>query len=628
MYQRTTLQVAVRILTVLFLLISLTPLKSICQGKVKNVVIFFSYGPNLPAFEEILAGLKNTIMGSEDQPVNIMTEYLDLNRSVNDDHAKSIINLYNAKLNESEVDLLITVGPGANNALLKYGCDALRNMKMINVDLDMPGRTTLQDLKIKNGKEIILKFRADKAMKHAFDLFPDHKEVFVISGVSKLDAYYTSIVRNAIHELEPDHHFHFISNLTLDSTLRFAKTIPKKSIVFVSAYLQDAANLSFSVPEVTNMIAKNTQAPVVLCIADAGFRGHGGVGGFVFSYTRLGQESGRMAHEILNGKQMEQVSIQESNVYEHMYDWNELKKWHLTGSKVIPSDSTFYNKNTSFLQLYKWYILGILLFILSQTILIIYLFRLNKRQKAITEKMLVTEGMHRELIHTDRLSKMSMLTASLSHELFQPLAAIRFTAQAGKQFIQADKLNGHKASEMFENILEDEMRATKLIRSVKGLMKAETPDKGIVNLNALISETLDLIHTEANRGRIKVNVVFEADPVFVQGDKIQLQQVLMNFVRNAITAMEKNDPQNKMLEIVLRVPLDDAIVSVLDSGPGLNGSVKENLFKPFITTKKEGFGIGLTLCKSLIEKHHGKIWAENIPDGGAMFSFSLPVNKN
>jgi C4-dicarboxylate-specific signal transduction histidine kinase len=102
----------------------------------------------------------------------------------------------------------------------------------------------------------------------------------------------------------------------------------------------------------------------------------------------------------------------------------------------------------------------------------------------------------------------------------------------------------------------------------------------------------------------------------------------MNFIRNSTTAIEKNEPKEKLLEIILRSTGDEAIVSVRDSGPGLDPSIKENLFKPFISTKKEGFGIGLSLCKSLIEKHHGRIWAENIAEGGTMFSFSLHVIKN
>lgn len=614
---------------VFFVLLFLHPLQTSCQEKVKNVVIFFSYGPNLPAFEKILAGLNNTIRGTTHEPVNIMTEYLDLSRTMNDDYSKFIIQLYDEKLKTLKVDLLITAGPGVNDALLKYGNPALNSLPMINIDLDIPGRTTLHDLGIENGKEIILKFRPELTLRHAMDLFPDHQEIFVISGVSALDSYYTSLVRKAKNEFEAAHNFQFISNLTMDSTIRFVKTIPQNSIVFVPSYFQDATKVSFSTPEVMEIISKNSQAPVFLSLTDAGFNSRGGgIGGYLFSYINLGKEVGRVAHEVLNGKQMKEITVLDNVFYEHMYDWNELKRWRLTRSKLIPADSLFYNKDISFIELYKWYILAILIFILSQTFLIIYLIRLNKRQKAISAKMQVTERMHRELAHTDRLSKMSILTAALSHELFQPLAAIRFTAQAGKQFIQTDKLDATRASQMFENILEDETRATKLIRSVKSLMKADTTEKEKINLNTLLEETIDIIRADAERDGVTIYVALDVDPVYVLGDKIQLQQVVMNFIRNAINAMHKNDPGNKALEIALRLMKDEVIVSVRDSGPGLDPSVKENLFKPFISTKKEGFGIGLTLCKSLIEKHNGKIWGENTPEGGAMFAFSLPVVKH
>jgi C4-dicarboxylate-specific signal transduction histidine kinase len=223
---------------------------------------------------------------------------------------------------------------------------------------------------------------------------------------------------------------------------------------------------------------------------------------------------------------------------------------------------------------------------------------------------------------------MSTLTASLSHELFQPLSAIRLTAEAGKRFIETNKLDNNKASQMFENILEDNIRATKIITSVKSLMKTETPIKENVNLNALINETVDLISTDLKKIKVIIKSRFEADPVFVFGNKIQLQQVLMNFIRNAASAMEKNDPENRMLEIILKTIKYEATVSVRDYGPGIDASVKEKLFLPFVSTKKEGLGIGLTLCKSLIENHNGKIWAEDIPEGGTMFSFSLKMIRN
>ena len=616
------------ILVVPIFIFSFFPVESKAQEKVKNVVIFFSFGSNLPAFDNILKGLNSTIRGITNEPVNIIPEYFDLSRSVNDEYAKFIITMYNKRLKEFNVDLLITVGPGVNAALSKYASSDLKALKMINIDLDLPGRMPLSDLNRKNGIEIILKFQAGKTMKEALALFPDYRNVFVISGVSGFDAYYTSLVRQSKSEFEPFHNFKFISGLSMDSTIRFVKTIPLHSIVLVPAYLKDANNIPLTTPEALEMISKNSPAPVFLAVTDAGVRAKGNIGGYLFSYIKLGEEVGKVSREILHGKQIREVTINENNFFGHFYDWKELQRWHLTDSKVIPADSIFYNREISFFEIYKGYILGLLLFLISQTLLIIYLFRLNKRQKAINIKMEETENMHLDLIRSDRLSKMSTLTASLSHELFQPLAAIRMTAQAGKRFVQTGKLDMSKASQLFENILEDDQRATGIITSVKNLMKPENREMGNVNLTTLIEETADIIRSDAKKQRIKLDLKIAADPVFIFADKIQIQQVLMNFIRNGIVAMEKCEPENRNLEISLTLKKETVIVSVQDSGPGIDAAIKEKLFKPFVTTKKEGFGIGLTLCRSIIEKHNGKIWVDSVPEKGAKFSFSLPTSKN
>lgn len=616
------------ILAVSCLMLVHFPVKAHAQDTLKNVVIFFAYDPNLLAFDKILTGLTQTIRGNAKEPINILTEYLDLNRAVNDSYSSFIINMYNAKVEEISIDLLITAGPGINDALLKFGNQKLLSLPMINIDLEIPNRISVDDVSHGNGKEILLAFKVEKTLQHAFELLPDHKDIFVISGVSGLDKFYASLIQRSKDDFEPAHTFTFISGLTLDSTLRFCRTIPPQSIIMVPSFLQDAGKISYSTPEVVEVISRNALAPVFLGVTDGGFDARGGgIGGYLFSYIKLGQEVGRVANASLTGKPMKDIVVSENDFYEYLYDWNELKRWHLEDSKVIPANSIFYNRKVSFFDLYKWYILGVLVFVVSQTLLILYLFKLNRRQKQINIKMQETESMHRELIHTDRLSKMALMTASLSHELFQPLAAIRLTAQAGKQFILSEKLDRNKATQMFEHILEDESRATKLIRSVKNLMKSESTEKERISLNVLIQETVDLIRADAERNAITITLVFEDDPVFVIGDKIQLQQVLINFIRNAIAAMNSGDTERKRLDILLRRTKDEVIVSVKDSGPGLEDTVMENLFKPFISTKKDGFGIGLALCKSLVEKHEGKIWAENVPEGGAIFAFSLHVHN-
>jgi signal transduction histidine kinase len=610
-----------RTLIFIVILLFFNPYRTYAEDKVKNVVILFSYSSTLPALQNILEGFKSTFYGSNDEPVNLILEYLDSGRSGNEEYAKYIIDMYNKKAKEIKIDLFVTVGPGMNALLLKYGDDELKSGKMINVDIDIPKRIPLQDLNVKNGVEIVAKFQVTKTLREEFELFPDFRNVFVISGVSKLDLFFTSLVEASKADFEPTYNLKFISGLSMDSTIRFVRKIPKNSIVIVPTYLKDALDVPFSTPEVLNIISKNSQAPV-FTLSDAFGKREGGIGGYILSYNSMGREAGRIAKEILNGKEPADIKVN-GNFYLHLYDWKELKRWDLTASKKIPAKSLFINKDTSFLDMYKWYILGLVIFLLSQTLLILYLFRLNKRQKVLTQQMQKTENMHRELIREDRISKMAELTASLSHELNQPLNAIQLNVQAGLQFLESGKLNDKLIRDIFERISRDDNRAGELIRSVRSMMKLELREMGKVDINNVIQETVHIYNTEAANLHIQIRINSHEPPAFVTGDKIQIQQVILNFMVNAARAMRHNVPEKKVIEINQISDSNNVTVSVRDFGTGINEGIKDNLFDPFITSHESGFGIGLAVCRTIIERHTGEIWAENMPDGGAEFSFRL-----
>jgi signal transduction histidine kinase len=613
------------VLSLLFLL--LFAQNTFSEDRVKNIVVFFSYNSGIPGYQKVLEELKKTFDERKGTPVNIIVEYLDIGRSDNEEYPWFIIDLYKKKIKETKIDLVIIAGPEINPLLLKYGGNLLHSVPVINIDIADPGRTTLKDLNVENGIDIVLKFKISNTLRQAFALCPDHKNVFVINGHSKLDSFFEALVKNSENEFGPDYHFKYITGLTMDSTIQAVKNIPPKSIIMFGSFLQDADKVFFTSPEVINILSDISPVPVFSLTLE-NEKKENVIGGYLFSYTAFGKELGRISNEVLRGSRIDKITVDTGSFYQQIYDWHELEKWNMQNSSAIPKNAIFYNKEVSFFILYKWYLLGLLIFLLLQSFLILHLIRLNRRQKAISYRMMVTESMHRNLIRTDRLSNMATLTASLSHELFQPLSAIRYTAQAAKRMIRSGKLDPEQASLLFENILEDDMRATGIINSVKSLMKMETPEKSDVDVNALVHETVDIIRSDAINNRIKIILKLDNGPVFIFGDKVQLQQVLMNFIKNATAAMENTPPENRIMEVNLKIKKDSVIVSVLDSGPGIDGCIQEKLFNAFVTTKKDGFGIGLTLCKSLIENHNGKIWAENIPEGGSQFSFSLPVIKN
>jgi signal transduction histidine kinase len=597
------------------------------QRKIKNVVIFFSLSANLPSYQNFIEGFNSTLSIGNGEPRNLIIEYLDIGRTENELYAKHIIDLYNTKFSKTNIDLLITFGPGIYPILEKYGLKVLNTSRSINIDLDLPDRKYLQTSGDENSINLILKLLTRNTLKTAFGLFPDYKNVFVISGISKTDKFFTSSIENCKMEFEPEYNFTFISDITMDSTIQYVKGIPANSIVIVTTYLLDKNNVPFSTPEVLSTISHNCKAPL-FPVTDSFTKKEGGIGGNILSFVYLGKETGRIALEILNGKPFREITVNGNSFYRNIYDWQQLKKWDLLNSRGISTDSIFYNKEISFFSKYKWYLFGSLIFIFSQTLLILYLIRLNRRQKKIAKEMVETENMYRELIREDRLAKMTVMTASLAHELNQPLTAILYSAQAGKRFLQSGKLDQKQANEIFDNIIEDDKRAGGIISSVKGLMKIETRENEKVNLNALIQETVNIIHSEAVRQGIRINLKLAASPAYLIGDRIQLQQVLLNFIRNATIALEHFNRENKTLEIVQLLNKGSVTVSVRDNGPGINEEIKEKLFKPFITSRSSGFGIGLALSRSIIEKHKGDIWANNLAEGGAEFSFRLHIIKN
>jgi signal transduction histidine kinase len=339
----------------------------------------------------------------------------------------------------------------------------------------------------------------------------------------------------------------------------------------------------------------------------------------------VGKEFGRVANLILKGTPVSDIRVRKNTFYENVYDWEEVTRWGLTKSKIIPADSVFYYKPTSFLAEYRWYILAVFIFLISQTFLILYLVKLNRRQIETAMQKAEAEKIYHEMVREDRLLKMVELTASLSHELNQPLTAILYNAQAGKRFLKSGKMDWKQAEDIFDYIIEDDKRAGGIISSVKNLMKMENREMENVDLNSLIHETVEIFYSESIAKNVTIKTRLPANPVWIFGEKIQLQQVLLNLFRNAMNAMENNTPGNKVLEITAKIAKGTVTVAVHDTGPGIDPAIKDKLFKAFVTGSKNGFGIGLALSRTIIEKHHGEIWANNLPGSGAEFCFRLKV---
>jgi signal transduction histidine kinase len=234
-----------------------------------------------------------------------------------------------------------------------------------------------------------------------------------------------------------------------------------------------------------------------------------------------------------------------------------------------------------------------------------------------------------ELARVSRMMTIGEMGVSVAHEVNQPLMAVVLNGDACLQWLAADPPNLDEARKTVGRIIEEGTRAGEIVRRIRALSRKTAPQKVRVDLNELVTEVVSLLESELARNHIVLRTELAKGLPSLQGDRVQLQQVIFNLAMNAIESMESETAQtSRPRELRIRTEWQTpggAVVAVMDSGPGLPAGDPEQLFAAFYTTKREGVGIGLSISRTIVEAHGGRLWAAN-SGGGAVFQFELPFN--
>ncbi len=243
--------------------------------------------------------------------------------------------------------------------------------------------------------------------------------------------------------------------------------------------------------------------------------------------------------------------------------------------------------------------------------------------------VLQTRKLEEEVTLAARRSTMGELAASIAHELNQPLGAILGNANAARRMISGEKSNAREAAAALGDIVEDAKRASDIIRRVRALFKDGNSSKTVLDLGGPLAEIEGLLRSEAGVRKLSLRIDVAPSLPPVMGDRIQLQQCVLNLVLNAFDSIAAANGQRR--EVLVRVAQEEAewvSVSVRDSGHGIDPSVQGRLFEPFVTTKPNGMGMGLLVTRSIVESHGGRISGKSNADAGATFTFTLPASRN
>lgn len=231
-----------------------------------------------------------------------------------------------------------------------------------------------------------------------------------------------------------------------------------------------------------------------------------------------------------------------------------------------------------------------------------------------------------QLAHASRVSTMGELTSSIAHELKQPLTAMLCNIEAAELFLKQEPPSLDELRDILADIRTENRRAAEVILSLRSLMQKHVVQREPLEINPLAEDVLRLVKEDSTARKIKITAELSQNLPAVHGNRVQLQQVVLNLIMNAMDALDQQPPERRRLTLVSKLATDGGVeVLVSDSGPGVGVDDLPRLFQPFFTTKNAGLGIGLSVAEKIVSAHRGRIWAENRPAGGAVFHFVLPA---
>jgi signal transduction histidine kinase len=457
-------------------------------------------------------------------------------------------------------------------------------------------------------------------IRNILQVLPMTKHVLVVNGNSPLEKFWLEDIKKDFKRFESKVEFIWTNELSFDDLLARAAALPPHSAIFWHLMLVDGAGVVHEGDAGLARLYAVANAPI-FSYADT-FFGQGIVGGPMHSVREGSQLAAAVAIRILSGEKAGDIKVPPTRFAAPIFDWRELHRWGISESNLPPGSKIFFRDPTAW-ERYRWQIVTIAAVFLIQAALIFVLFYEHRRRRSAE---LNARQRMSELAHMNRQATAGEMSASIAHELNQPLGAILSNTEALEMILDSSSPNVAEIKEILADIKRDDRRASEVIRRLRSLLKKSAFETREIDLNETISEVFDFVRVQASARNVTLNSFLAPQSLCVKADRIQLQQVILNLIINGVDATA-NGPngQRKVTGSTARLNDSSAEVSISDSGSGIPADKLDKVFEPFFTTKEHGMGMGLSIARTIIEAHGGRIWAENRPEGGTSFRLTLPL---
>ncbi len=448
---------------------------------------------------------------------------------------------------------------------------------------------------------------------------PTARRITVIFGTSEHDRYWGRHALRMLDSYRDRIEIQTTDDRPLDETLRAVRDMSRDSIVLYISVTRDQAGRSYLTTEVAQQIAAASNAPVYSPYGS--LIGLGVMGGSIaLSSEAKSLAIGEIARRLLNGEPASDIPKPRPALPVCSIDWRAVQHWGLDASR-IPPGCTILFREQSFLAKHRSDAIAgaILLCVLAPLVAAFWYQRgLGKRAQAEVRKQ------RAELARAGRLASAGQLTASITHELNQSLTAILSNAEAGALLLSQKNPPLQEIKQIFDDIGADDIRAAEVIRRLRGLLTKQVIERQIIVFQDIILETVKMVEPAVKSQQVSISLQLCDAAATLEGDRVQLQQVMLNLLLNSIDACKDLPPERREIRVYSDLEESGSMnVSVSDNGAGIPPERLSKVFEPFVSTKPDGMGLGLFLVRTIVEAHGGNVWATN-EEPGATLRFTLP----